>query len=1089
MINVTIDNQKVGAEPGISLLEVCQGLGIKIPTLCYHKALPAYGACRLCLVEVEEWGRTRVQASCQYPAREGLIVRTNTESVIKTRRLMAELLLARCPESQQVKEVAAELGVTATRFPRKNEDCILCGMCVRVCVDRMKTGAIDLSGRGNRRKVGPAYDRKSPVCMACGACQIVCPTGAVMLDNVSMHTPLPILSEYEAGLGGRSSIYIPYVQAIPKVPVIDRETCAHFRKGKELDACRACEESCEAKAIDYDQQDELVDIDVGAVILSPGFELFHADRKKELGYDRYPNVVSSLQFERIMSASGIFSGQILRPSDKKHPKKIAFFQCVGSREVDHNYCSSVCCMYATKEAIIAKEHQPDLECHIFYIDIRAFGKGFEQYYERAKELGVKYTRCRPSAVKEIPATRNLAVSYFNEANEQVTEEFDLVVLSSGLTPPEAGKSLAEVFHIELNTHGFCKTGEFTPMETSRDGVFACGPFTEPKDIPETVMQACGAASKAMTLLVESRDTMTVRLEYPPEKEVSGQEPRIGVFVCHCGKNIGGVADVPSIRDYARTLANVVYAEDNLYTCSSDTQKKIKEMIKDHDLNRLVVASCTPRTHEPLFRNTCREAALNPYLFEMANIRDQNTWVHMHEPEKATQKAKDLVRIAVAKARMLEPLQNRSLTVEHDALVIGGGISGMTAALELANQKFTTHLVERSGELGGNMRHLFSLIDEAADPQKELKSMIGKVRKHPRIKLHLSSTVKTIEGSMGNFKTTLETPDGEVAFKHGTVIVATGAVEHKPSEYLYGQDPRVITQTQFEESMAEAAVHPDIAQAGSVVMIQCVGSREKEHPSCSRICCSTAIKNARRFKKLRPDARIYVLYRDIRAYGFNEEHYRKAREEGVIFLRYTDEDKPQVAHGNGKLNITLNDPLLNRKITLEADRLILSAGIVAEPGNEQLAQQLKVPLTQDKFFLEAHMKLRPVDFATEGVYLCGLAHSPKNIEESIIQACGAASRSATILAKSRVELDGIVSQVIDENCDGCAYCIDPCPYHALTLIEYMREGAIKKTVDRDLALCKGCGVCQATCPKAGIVINNFKLSQLLTMINAALEPPA
>src|SRR3989339_582591 len=931
-------------------------------------------------------------------------------------------------------------------------------------------------------------------CTGCGVCVEKCP--------VKKKKDAPE-SEYDTGLVSRGAIYIPFPQAVPKIPVIDRESCLYFLKG----ICRVCEKNCEAKAINFEQKDEVEVLDVGAVILSPGFELFNADKKKELGFERYPNVVSSLQFERIMSASGPYTGQILRPSDKKHPKKLAFIQCVGSRDVDHNYCSSVCCMYATKEAIIAKEHQPDLECHIFFIDIRAFGKGFEQYYERAKEIGVKYTRCKPSAIKEIPATKNLLITYYDEKNQKVDEEFDMVALSCGLNPPASVKDLAKIFNIDLNKHGFCQTTKFAPVETNKAGIYVCGPFTEPKDIPETVMEASGAASKAMALLTESRGTLISKRKEHPEMDVTGQEPRIGVFICHCGKNIGGVADVPSIRDYAKTLPNVVCSEDNLYTCSSDTQKKIKDMIKEHKLNRVVVAACTPRTHEPLFRNTCREAGLNPYLFEMANIRDQNTWVHMLEPAKATQKAKDLVRIAIAKSRLLEPLQNRSLEIEHDALVIGGGASGMTSALELANQGFMTHLVERSDELGGQMKHLYYLLEENYKPQDELMALINKVSNHPKIKLHISTNVKVIEGSMGNFKTTLDTPNGEVVFKHGTVVVATGAQEYTPKEYLYGDDSMVITQVKFEEKVsrklniqahtqnaslpkpqvASVAGNPDLDKVNSVVMIQCVGSRDKEHPYCSRICCSMAIKNALRFKKLKPDAPVYVLYRDIRSYGFNEEYYRNARENGVIFLRYNDEDKPEVARKNGKLTVTINDPILNQKVMLETDLVVLSAGTVAEPGNEELAKKLKVPLTADKFFLEAHMKLRPVDFATEGVYLCGLAHSPKNIDESIVQACGAASRSATILAKDKIELDAIVSEVVDENCDGCAYCVDPCPYHALVLIEYARDGAIKKTIDRDLALCKGCGVCQATCPKGGIVINNFKLTQIQAMVAAALEP--
>jgi len=863
--------------------------------------------------------------------------------------------------------------------------------------------------------------------------------------------------------------------------------------------CLKCVETCEAKAINHEMEREtILTLNSGAIILAPGYELFDPDLKQEFGYGRYPNVISSLQFERILSASGPFMGKVLRPSDQKPPKKIAFIQCVGSREVDRNYCSSVCCMYATKEAIIAKEHEPELDCHIFFIDLRAFSKGFDQYYERAKELGVKYTRCRPSAVKEVPATKNLLVQYQTEDGALKTDEFDIVVLSSGLCPPPEVEKLSKTFGIDLNAHHFCKTTKFAPVETNKSGIYTCGPFTEPKDIPETVMQSCGAAAKAMALLTEVRGTMVVHREYPPEIDVTGQEPRIGVFVCHCGKNIGGVANVPSIVEYAKTLPNVVYAEDNLYTCSADTQVRIKEKIKEHNLNRVVVASCTPRTHEPLFRDTIREAGLNPYLFEMANIRDQNTWVHMHEPREATRKAKDLVRIALAKSRLLEPLQKRSLAISHDALVIGGGLSGMTASLELTQQGFTVYLVEKGKELGGNLKKLHYLLEDNYKPQEELKALIEKVKTTKKIQVYLEAEIKEVAGSMGNFKTTLTGFNGNPPqeIKHGIIIVATGAQEYKPKEYLYGEDPRVLTQLELEDKIAhnELLRTPNLPsrQAGSqlqtVVMIQCVGSRNKERPYCSRLCCADAIKNALKIKQLKPDTSIYVLYRDIRAYGFREEYYRKAREAGVIFIKYNDNDNPVVSKGNDHLSVLVNDPILNRSVMLNADILVLSAAIIPPPDNEDLSKKLKVPLNQDKFFLEAHMKLRPVDFATDGIFLCGLTHYPKEVDESIAQACAAVSRATTILAQEQVELDAIVSQVIDENCDGCAYCIDPCPYHALTLIEYARDGSIKKTVDRDLALCKGCGVCQATCPKGGIVVNNFKLPQLLAMVGAALEPP-
>ena len=506
-----------------------------------------------------------------------------------------------------------------------------------------------------------------------------------------------------------------------------------------------------------------------------------------------------------------------------------------------------------------------------------------------------------------------------------------------------------------------------------------------------------------------------------------------------------MVDVPAVREYAATLPNVVYAGDNLYTCSADTQVIIKQKIEEHGLNRVVVASCTPRTHERLFRDTCREAGLNPYLFEMANIRDQCSWVHMREPEQATQKAKDLVRMAVAKARLLEPLQNRFVAVEHDALVIGGGMAGMTAALELADQGFTTHLVERTGELGGNMRHVHYLLEEELDPQRELAATIARVRGHPRIRLHTPTAVVSVAGSIGNFETTLKTGGETTSVRHGVVVVATGAGAYQPKEHLYGQDPGVITQRELEAALAGAAGSAlDAGRLQSVVMIQCVGSREPDHPYCSRICCSVAIKNALRLKKLNPAAQVYVLYRDIRTYGFGEEHYRRAREQGVAFIRFDAAAGPEVVRRDGKLLVTVDERVLGRRLELPADAVVLSTGIVADPGGEVLAQLLKVPLNQDRFFLEAHMKLRPVDFATDGVFLCGLAHSPTGIRESVAQAGAAASRAATILSKDRIELDAVVSQVVDENCDGCAYCVDPCPYHALTLIEYMRGGEIKKT---------------------------------------------
>jgi heterodisulfide reductase subunit A len=714
--------------------------------------------------------------------------------------------------------------------------------------------------------------------------------------------------------------------------------------------------------------------------------------------------------------------------------------------------------------------------------MRAFGKGFDYYYERAKQLGIRYIRCRPSSVKEATNTKNLRIQYQMEDGAVKNEEFDLVVLSTGFVPPSSTKDISEKLNFELNEFEFCKTSTFKPVETTVDGIYACGPFVEPKDIPETVMESSAAASKVLSLLKDVKGSLIKPLVYPPEIDVSDQEPRIGVFVCHCGSNIAGVVDVLDVVEYAKTLPNVVYAENNLYTCSNDTQEKIKEKIKEHNLNRVVVASCSPRTHEPLFRNTIREVGLNSYLFEMANIRDQCSWVHMHEHERATLKSKDLVRMAIAKVRLLEPLEKGSISIEKSALVIGGGISGMTSALEIANQDYDVYLIEKEKVLGGNLRKIHYLL-ENEKPDKELRSLIDRTKEHKKIHLFTSAKIESIEGSIGSFKTKISSNGKIEEFNHGVVIVATGAKEYSPKEYLYGQDKRVMTQIELEDKIANSKIQIP----SKVVMIQCVGSRNEERPYCSRMCCTEATKNALKIKEVSPDTDVYILYRDIRTYGFKEKYYTEARNKGVIYLRFEDDKNPEVSIKDGKLEVSIFDSTMQMPVTINPDLLVLSAGIVPDSENKTVAQFLKVPLNQDSFFLEAHMKLRPIDFATEGVFLCGMAHSPKSIDESIVQAQGAAARASTILSKDKVELEANISFVVDENCDGCAYCIDPCPYKALTLIEYMKDGAVKKTVEVNESLCKGCGTCMATCPKKGVFVKGFKLEQIAAQIEAALQP--
>lgn len=1090
MVTLTINNQKIEVEEGTNLLAAIESIGIKVPTLCFHKALIPYGACRLCVVEVQVPGRaSSLQASCSYPVINGINVFTNTERITRARKIVAELLLARCPDSETIIKIAAEYGIKEPRIKKKNEDCILCGLCVRMCEQRMGRSAIGFTGRGPRRKLETPFGKHNEMCWTCGACNFICPIGKKVQTLASDRLPIPIPDSHNTGLNERASVNILYPQAVPNKPSIDNNTCLHLN----YDVCGICEEVCEAKAIDYEQKEEKIELNVGAIVLSFGYEIYDATIKKELGYDRFPNVVTSLEFERILSASGPYQGKILRPSDSAHPKKIAFIQCVGSRDTERAYCSSVCCMYATKEAIIAKEHEPDIECYLFYIDLRAFGKGFDEYYERAKKTGIKYIRCRPSGIKEVPQNHNLKFQYQAEDGNLLIEEFDLIVLSVGLKPPEDIKKISSICGIELNEFGFLKSPSLNPVETNKEGIYKTGVITEPKDIPESVMEASAAASKVMGILSDVRGSLIKFKEFPPEIDVIDKEPRVGVFVCHCGINIAGVVNVPGVVEYAKTLPDVVYAENNLYTCSNDTQKRIIEKIKEFDLNRVVVASCSPRTHEPLFQSTIREAGLNPYLFEMANIRDQCSWVHMFEPVKATLKSKDLLRMAIAKVRLKEPLKRKTITINQNALVIGGGLSGISASIDLASAGFDVYLIEKEKELGGNLKNIYFSLN-GKNPQEYLKELIDKINNNNKIKVLTSCEINSVEGSIGKFKTKVTINGSQKEIEHGVIIVAAGAKEYKPIEYEYGKDDRVLTQTELEAKLyrnqnpnsKELTQTQSVLNLKSVVMISCVGSRNEERPYCSRICCTHAIKNALIIKEINPDAKVFILYRDIRTYGFKETYYKKAREKGIIFIRYNEDKKPEVYLNNGIMKVSTEDPVLNRKLTLDADMLVLSTGIVPDSDSKNLAQLLKVPLNQNGFFLEAHMKLRPVEFATEGIFLCGLSHSPKSIEESISQASAAASKAITIISNDTIELDATISNVVDENCDGCAYCIDPCPYKALTLFEYMREGSIKKTVEVNESLCKGCGVCMATCPKKGIYVRNFKLEYIAAQIAAALQ---
>jgi heterodisulfide reductase subunit A len=902
-------------------------------------------------------------------------------------------------------------------------------------------------------------------CTGCGECSRYCPVHAI--------------SRFNEGLSQRRAVYIDYPQAVPLAYSIDREKCV---------GCSFCQNVCLADAVVYDDEERVETLSVGAVVLTPGFEEFPAALKSEYGYGVYDNVVTSIEFERILSASGPYKGHVQRPSEGDFPQKVAFVQCVGSRDrkVGKDYCSGVCCMYATKEAVIAKEHAGEgLETTIFMMDMRAHGKDFDAYYERASgEHGVRYVRSRVSAVQEIPETKNLLISYETEGGDIVKEEFDLVVLSVGLSVPERVRQLGEAVGIDLNKYDFCQTETLQPMRTSRPGVFVAGVFQGPKDIPESVTQASGAAAEASSLLHEARGTLWEEKEYPAEQDVEGEEPRIGAFICHCGINIGGFLDVPEVVEYAKALPGVVYAEHNLYTCSQDTQDKIVETIKEHGLNRVIVASCTPRTHEPLFQETIRAAGLNPHLFEMANIRDQCSWIHMQLPEQGSRKAKDLVRMAVAKARLIEPLKALPLEVNQSALVIGGGLAGLVAGLTFAEEGYPVYLVEREKELGGNLRKIHYTL-EGVDVQSYLADLIAQVEGNPNTTVLLNREVQEISGFVGNYKTTLKDDEGKTEeIEHGVVVVAIGGEEHVPKEYLYGDDPRVLTQRQFEDKLSDPSF--DARLLKNVVMIQCVGSRDDERDYCSKICCAAAVKNAGKLLEQNPEANVYVAYRDVRTYGFKESYYEDVREKGAVFLRYEPDNKPEVVAGSTGLEVRVWEPLLKEKLALPADLVVLSTGIVPRPESEELSKILKCSRATTGFFLEAHVKLRPVDFATEGVFLAGLAHGPKSIEETIAQAKAAVSRACTIISKPTYMAEATIAAVNEDICDGCGICEPVCEYKAIEIVVEKVGEEEKKKAKITEALCKGCGGCVAACPAGAMEQKGFKSDQMLAVIDTCLD---
>ncbi len=902
-------------------------------------------------------------------------------------------------------------------------------------------------------------------CTNCGLCAAVCPRR------------LP--SEIQESLVTRNVIHKSAPRALPNAYYVDKDNAC-------LD-CRRCEEVCPTRAVDLDEETWDEAVHVSAVILALGYRLSDAQALEEYGLGRYPNVVHSMQYERYVSRSGPTEGMVLRPSDNQPPKRVAWLQCVGSRDLDHPYCSSICCMYATKEAVLTKQRLGgDVHCQVFMMDERAFNKEFNAYFHQSTEVfGVEYTRCRISGIREDSQTNDLLIHYVDAAGELRAERFNMVILSVGVLPPSGAQELSKMLGFDLNSYGFCETDSFNPLETSQPGIYVCGAFSTPKEIAETILDAAGAAGDVMRLfndqlghLPASREfPFMSRGDFPPEVDVQGQEPRVGVFVCRCHPSIDGTVDVDAVLSEARTQTGVVYTADVGYGCFPEGVEQIKSAVTRRQLNRVVVAGCSHRTHESLFQRTVREAGLNPYLMEMVNIREFCAWVHPGQPEKATRKAKELVRMAVERSRQLEPVYRSAVKPVRRALVIGGGLAGMTAALAIADAGLNVALVERSGALGGNLLNINFVVD-GLNPQRLLRDLVNRVIADERIQVYTRTEVMAHAGHIGHYQATLRHQDGvEETIEHGVTIVAIGGQESRGSKYLQGQHPRVITQLELEDTIAHRL--EEVAQLKDVVMIQCVRPEGVEQDYCSRICCTNTVKNAIRIKVANPDCQVTVLYKDLITYGFNEQYYTEARRRGVLFVRYDDAHEPVTESLNGHIRVTVEEPMLKRTMVFSPDLLVLSTAVVPAEGAETLSKVLKVPLSREGFFLEAHIKMRPMDFMEEGIFLCGMAHYPKFIGESISHALATAGRAITILTKEPLYVGGTVAVVDPAKCVGCLTCARTCPFE----IPYIDPsqvgvGSLGGAAYIDPTLCHGCGTCSAECPAVAIQLIHYKDEQIM-----------
>ena len=910
-------------------------------------------------------------------------------------------------------------------------------------------------------------------CTACGDCAEVCP---IVQPN-----------EFDEGLCLRHAIYSPFSQAVPAAYIRNADDCL----GTNPIACGKCVEVCQKNCVDLDMPDKVIELDIGAVVVATGIDYYNPQEASEYGYTRFENVVNSIELERLLSSSGPSQGKLLRFTDQNPPKRVSFIQCVGSRciRMDIPYCSRICCMNALKSALLIRELYPDTIIDIFYIDIRAFGKGFEQFYYRVKEEGkINFVRGKPSHIDEDPENKDLIIFSENVETGQ-TEQIhtDMVILSEALVPPEDSRSLAKILGIDTDHRGFSmpKDRSGDPLASTKEGIFLCGCTTGPKDITDSIAEASGAAIRASQYLTKHK--LPEIKEEIPEYDYSGP-PRIGVFVCHCGSNIAGVVDVASLKEYAANLPDVVLSEELTFACAESTQRSIQEKILEHRLNRVVVAACTPRTHEPIFRETLHKVGLNPYLFEMANIRDQCSWVHQPEPEKATEKGKDLIRMAIARVRLLEPLEPKEMEVGHNVLVIGGGISGMETALQIAKRDYQVYLIEKDKQLGGQVNDLTLLYPGNMSGKELIQKKLEDLKKH-NIEIFTQTEIENITGYVGNFEVKLKPGKGkakQTGLKIGAIVLSTGFQLYQPqkNEFGYKKFPNVITNMELESLLTS---EENVTFNGKVIkqvsFIQCVGSRGPEGlPECSRYCCQAAIKQAIALRK--KGIEVIIFNRDIRVYHHEAETmYRQAREMGVRFVRYKLENLPELIGEKDLQAVKFYEPVLKTDLEFPTDLLVLSVGMRPSAQSvENIQQFLKIPKGIDGFFLEKHPKFGVVETNIEGVFVCGCCQGPKDISDSIAQANAVAAKIDALLARSTIMMEPVKSFINEELCRGCGACVDVCEYGAIEL--QLKLDCFVSVVNE--ALCKGCGTCATFCSTNAIDIRHFRDKQIESMLEAFLK---